>query len=283
LITTIANKNIEAAINHKGAELISLKTKSGTEYIWEGNPAFWGKHSPVLFPIVGTLKNNNYIYNGHAYSLSRHGFARDMEFRLSEKTNDSAVFSLLYNEETLKVYPFKFELQLIYTLEENSLNIAYKVINMENSELLFSIGAHPAFALGGTFEEYSIEMEKPEKLEYHLLDNDLLSDKTKTIAPKDNSFDLNYPLFENDALIFKRLESESLTILNKQQPFLRISFKGFPFLGIWTKQNAPFICIEPWYGHSDTTGSNGNLTDKQGIQKLDVNSIFNATFSITIL
>jgi len=283
LITTISNKNIIATINHKGAELTSLNTTSGKEYIWEGNPEFWGKHSPILFPIVGTLKNNTYKYKDHTYSLSRHGFARDMEFQLIQKTEDSVTFSLVYNDQTLQVYPFKFELQLIYTLEENSLHIAYKVLNKDNTELLFSLGAHPAFALNGKFEEYSIEMEKQETLDYYLLDNDLLSDQKESIALTDKRFALNYPLFENDALIFKNLQSESLTIFQQQTPLLRVDFNGFPYLGLWTKRNAAFVCVEPWFGYSDTTESNGNLVEKEGIQRLDAKGTFDAVFSITVL
>lgn len=283
MIITIANKNLEAAINHKGAELISLKTMSGTEYIWEGNVGFWGKHSPVLFPIVGTLKDNTYIYNGHSYTLPRHGFARDMDFRLIEKKDDLAVFSLCYSEETLEVYPFPFELQLVYTLEEKGLSIGYRVINKGNDPLFFSLGAHPAFALPGNFGDYSIAMDKEEPLEYFLLENDLLSENKGTIAQVGKQFALDYALFKNDALIFKHLQSTGLTLLHKEEPLLKVEFSGFPYLGIWTKADAPFICIEPWFGHSDTTDSNGNLTDKEGIQVLEANSVFEAAFHITIL
>ena len=146
MTTTIKNGNLSAEIKHFGAELISLKTNQNKEYIWEGNPEFWGKHSPILFPIVGTLKDNSFYYNGMEYHLSRHGFARDMEFELIDVTQNSATFSIQSSEETLKVYPFEFELQLIYTLEENNLSIAYKVINKGKSTMPFSIGAHPAFS-----------------------------------------------------------------------------------------------------------------------------------------
>jgi len=283
LTTTIKNSNLIAEIKHLGAELISLKTDLNKEYIWEGNPDFWGKHSPILFPIVGTLKNNSFHYDGIEYHLSRHGFARDMEFELVDKKENSATFSIQSSEETLKVYPFAFELQIIYTLEENNLDIEYKVINNGKSQMPFSIGAHPAFALPGKFENYSIVFEKDEPLEYYLLENDLISNKTKKLEAQNKRIPLTYELFENDALIFKTLESNSLTILENENPVLRVHFEDFPSLGIWTKMNAPFLCIEPWFGYSDTNENSGNLFEKEGIQILKEKDTFKSKFSIEIL
>jgi galactose mutarotase-like enzyme len=282
LTTTISNSNLTAEINHFGAELFSLKNKN-TEYVWEGNPVFWGKHSPVLFPIVGTLKNNSYNYKGIEYQLSRHGFARDMVFELIEKSENKALFSLLSSEKTRELYPFDFEFQIIYTLDKNRLNIEYKVINNDQFQMPFSIGAHPALALPGEFEKYSIEFEKEEPLEYHLLENDLISNKTQKLKVENKIVPLNYELFENDALIFKSLQSNSLTILENSTPIVKVNFEDFPNLGIWTKKNAPFLCIEPWFGYSDTEKSSGNLFEKEGIQILDKNETFKSQFSIEIL
>lgn len=279
---TISNNILTATINSKGAELNSLK-KENREYIWEGNPEFWGKHSPILFPIVGTLKDNSYTYNNQKFELSRHGFARDHEFKVVESSKDKVIFSLSSSSETLKVYPFEFELQVIYTLEENQLRIQYKVINNGSSKLPFSIGGHPAFALTGNFEDYSLLFDKQETLQSHELDNDLISGKTKTFELIEKQFPLNYAIFENDALIFKAMESKSIEILENQKPLLRFSFKDFPNFGIWTKINAHFICLEPWLGYSDTSESNGNLFKKEGIIVLEDNKFFEAGFSIEIL
>lgn len=282
MTTTIKNSNLTAEINHFGAELISLKSNTNKEYIWEGNPDFWGKHSPILFPIVGTLKNNSFQYDGKEYNLSRHGFARDMEFDLVEKKENSATFSIKSSIETLKKYPFEFELQLIYSIEDFNLTIEYKVINNGKSAMPFSIGAHPAFALPGNFEDYSIAFNKEEALEFYLLENDLISNQTKKLDVQNKQIPLNYQLFENDALIFKTLESDSLTILENSTPLLSVHFKDFPSLGIWTKMNAPFLCIEPWFGYSDTHENSGNLFEKEGIQILDENKTFHSKFSIEI-
>ncbi len=281
--TTLTNSQLTAQINHLGAELNSLKNKSGKEYIWEGNPAFWGKHSPVLFPIVGTLNNNSFEHEGKSYSLSRHGFAREMEFDLIDKTESSATFSIQSNQETLKKYPFEFEFQIIYTLEENKLDIAYKVINKSEVQMPFSVGAHPAFALPENFEKYSIQFEKEEPLEYHLLENNLISNQKETLKKVKNSVQLNYKLFENDALIFKSLQSNYLTILENKKPLLKVQYTDFPHLGIWTVMDAPFICIEPWFGYSDTNESNGNLFEKEGIQILNSKETFDSKFTIEIL
>ncbi|MCI9845740.1 aldose 1-epimerase family protein [Flavobacterium pectinovorum] len=280
--TTISNSTLKASIKHLGAELFSLIDNQNKEYIWNGNPKFWPKHSPVLFPIVGSLKNETYTFNKKDYHLSRHGFARDMEFQLIEKTASSATFSLSYNNETLKKYPFKFELQIIYKLEENNLNIAYRVINKEETQIPFSIGAHPAFALPEEFSKYNIQFEKEEKLEYSLLQDGLISNTTETLETSNDVVSLNYKLFKNDALVFKTLESNSLTILESSKPYIKVDFKDFPNLGIWTKENAPFICIEPWFGYSDTLKKSGDLFKKEGILILEANQTFNTSFGIEI-
>jgi galactose mutarotase-like enzyme len=283
LITTITNGNFSASINHLGAELFSFKnTDTNLEYIWDANPDFWAKHSPILFPIVGTLKNDSYQYNGANYSLSRHGFARDKMFALINKSENSVTFSIQETAESLAIYPFNFELQIKYTLELTGIQISYTVINKGNSELPFSIGAHPAFALVGDFENYSIEFEKDETLTYHLLEDNLIADTTVNLEAADKIVPLNYELFKNDALIFKKLESKSITILKNSLPYIKVKFSDFPQLGIWTKVNAPFICIEPWFGYSDTKSSSGNLFEKEGIQILAPNTQFNAAFSIEI-
>jgi len=283
LNTTISNSTLTASIKHLGAELFSLKDNQNKEYIWEGNPDFWGKHSPILFPIVGTLKNNTYTINNKEYNLPRHGFAREMEFDLIEKTENKAIFSLKSSEETLKKYPFEFELQLIYTLNESSLDLEYKVINKSAEKLPFSIGAHPAIALPNHFEDYAFEFEKEENLKYYLLQNDLISSKTKTLEAKNKIVPLNYELFKNDALIFKTLESKSLTILENSKPYIKVDFKDFPSLGLWTKENAPFVCVEPWLGYSDTDENSGNLYEKEGVLTLEENKNFTAKFKITVL
>lgn len=282
-IITLSNSIISAQIKTLGAELCSLKDNTNRDYIWEGNPAFWGKHSPVLFPIVGTLKNNTFYHINKEYTLSRHGFARDMEFQLVEKTESSATFSLQSNSETLKNYPFKFELQIQYTLFNATLELAYTVINRDSTEIPFSIGAHPAFALSANFEDYTLAFEEVEPFEYNLLENDLVSKQTEKIKTNSNIVPLTYELFERDALIFKKLQSNSLTIIEKENPILKVQFEDFPNLGIWTKVGAPFICIEPWFGYSDTTESNGNLFEKEGIIVLKTDTPFQAKFSIEIL
>ena len=282
-IITLSNDVISAQIKTFGAELCSLKNNTNRDYIWEGNPTYWGKHSPVLFPIVGTLKNNTYNHNNKEYRLTRHGFARDMEFELVDKTESTATFSIQSNSATLANYPFQFEMQIQYILIDTTLEIAYTVINKDSTEIPFSIGAHPAFALPDNFENYFLEFEKVEPLEYTLLEKDLVSKQTETIATISNSVPLTYKLFERDALIFKKLQSNSLTIHDKEKPLLKIHFENFPNLGIWTKFGAPFICIEPWFGYSDTTESNGNLFEKEGIVILKSKDTFQTKFSIEIL
>lgn len=284
MIVTISNSILSAQIKLKGAELISLKSMQlNEEFIWEGNPSFWGKHSPVLFPIVGTLKNNSYSYNDEIYKLLRHGFARDVNFQLISSNTSSATFSLQSSEESKKVYPFEFELQIKYTLLNNTLSIGYKVINLDEKDIPFSIGAHPAFALPAEFENYSLEFNKQETLKCFTLENDLVSDTTFEIELIHKKLPLTYSTFANDALIFKTLQSKEITLLEKNKPRLKVAFDRFENLGIWTKVGAPFICIEPWLGYSDTIHSSGKIMEKEGIQVVAKNNSFECEFSLEIL
>lgn len=281
---TLSNDNFSATINSKGAELNSIKDlATQTEYIWNGNPKFWGKHSPVLFPIVGALKNDCYQFEGKTYSLSRHGFARDFEFEMIEKTANSITFSLNENEFTLSKYPFQFELQIKYQLLGSKLIICYLVNNNSNSKMPFCIGAHPAFSLPKSFERYSLEFEKDEALLTHELENNVFSGVTRNIPLINSKLPLQYSLFEKDALVFKSIQSKSITILDDENPLLKVNYSDFSSLGIWTVANAPFICIEPWIGFADLATSNGNLFEKENGVVLEPKTEFTASFSIEIL
>lgn len=284
MIVTLSNIKITAQINTNGAELISLKSvENHKEYIWEGNPKFWGKHAPILFPIVGTLKNNSYTYKNQNYNLSRHGFARDNEFCIINSTESEATFSLKSSDESKLHYPFDFELQITYTLLENELKISYKVINYDTVTLPFSIGAHPAFALPNDFESYTLEFNQQETLKCFTLENDLISDTVFDIALINKKLPLTYSTFENDALIFKTLESKEIIINENTIPYLKVTFDDFENLGIWTKVGAPFICIEPWLGYSDSIHASGTILEKEGIHFVQEKEKFECSFSIEIL
>lgn len=282
MIVTLKNNKISALINSFGAELVSL-IKGETNYIWTIDTKYWNKTSPILFPIVGRLQNDSYIYEGKKYQLTRHGFARDNDFEIIHQTENEVVFSFKSNEETVKIYPFQFELQLGYLLTKDELTVSYTVKNnTENKTMPFSIGAHPAFAIDNVFNDYSLVFDKDSSFKSHLLENDLFSGKTKSILSNENSIPLDYELFKEDALVFKNLKSTEVTLLYKDKPHLKMTFEEFPYFGIWTKESAPFLCLEPWFGHADEAQTNGNLTTKKGIIKINSTEIFKSNYKIKL-
>ena len=278
---TIQNQAIKAVIKTKGAELSSLQ-KEDKNYIWEINSEFWNKTSPILFPIVGALKNGEYFYGGNIYKLSRHGFARDFEFEVIENSENTVVFSLKSNEETLKVYPFHFELQLSYILEGNKLVVKYEIINRSSEKMYYSIGAHPAFNIDGNFEDFSLIFDDEKDLETYKLEKDLFSGKTEILKLNGNVLPLQYELFEEDALVFKNFATKSLTLAKNNESVMKVSFPDFPYLGIWTKKDAPFICIEPWLGIADNANASGKIEEKEGIQILENNSKKQIAWSVEL-
>ncbi|WP_396177016.1 aldose 1-epimerase family protein [Flavobacterium sp.] len=277
----IQNDFLKATFSTLGAELISLKSNS-REYIWQANPAIWGKHSPVLFPIIGTLKDDTYFHNGQPYHLPRHGFAREKTFEITEHVADKIVFTLKDDTETLKVYPFQFELKIVYVLVQNSLEVRFEVHNTSNCDLYFSLGGHPGFALPNSFENYSLVFEPETNLYFSLLEQNLLCQNTQVLETENNKCPLHYSLFEKDALVFRNHKIQSIAIQENGANYLKVHFEQFPDLGIWTKTNAPFICIEPWFGHADEVSSTQILKDKAGMQTLAQAEVFQSKYSIEI-
>lgn len=282
MIVTITNSLLSATINTLGAELISL-LKNNKNYIWNIDETYWNKTSPVLFPIVGRLKNDSYSFNDKTYQLPRHGFARNMEFSFDKKSDSQVIFELNETEETKAIYPFNFKLFMAYTLMENELVIEYFVRNQSDEVLPFSIGAHPAFAISDKFENYTLQFNREDTFETHHLENESFNGKTTMVDTKNNTIALNYTLFEKDALVFKQLNSNEVTLKNKDKAILKVNYDHFPYLGIWTKQNAPFLCIEPWCGLADSTNHNGNLEEKEGVNHLPAGEDFLRAIRIEIL
>jgi galactose mutarotase-like enzyme len=248
----------------------------------------WNRHAPILFPIVGRLRNNQYQWDGQSFSLSQHGFARDREFDYLDRSENSLTLALYADVETRRVYPFNFELRVTYTVADNSLEITYQVINRGEERMLFSIGAHPGFNCpllpNETFEDYYLEFAQPETMERHLLEDGLFNGQTEPFLYRQQTLPLSRSLFEQDAVVVKNFKSQSLILKSNQHAHqVKVSFAGFPYLGIWTKNAAsPFLCIEPWYGLADRTDASGNLADKEGIISLKAGEQFRCRHTIEV-
>lgn len=271
----LENKYLKASFATKGAELQHLINKeTKVNYLWNGDPGYWGKFSPILFPIVGALKNNTYDFEGQCYQLPRHGFARDNNFAPFVISDTEIVFKLTHNEETLKHYPFEFILQLRYRLLDSTLSCAYEVINPSDSRsILFSIGAHPAFAVPLTsdiqYTDCFLEFNNDHNITYHKITKDLIADETIEIELQNGILPLKHELFYDDALVFKSLKSDCISIRNhKDAQGLHFKFKDFPFFGIWAAKDANFVCLEPWCGIADGINHQQDLSKKEGIIEL---------------
>jgi len=270
----LENENIAVTFATKGAELTSIKSKdTGLDYLWKGDPAVWGKHSPVLFPIVGALKDNTYITGEKKFELSRHGFARDLNFEVQQISEGEVLFTLHSSDDTLKIYPFEFSLGLRYKISGSRVSCTYEISNPGEKELLFSVGGHPAFAAPLTsevhYEDCYLQFEVDEALTYHKIAGNLISDQTDILHLDQGKLPLTHKLFYDDALVFKQLDSEQISLKNtKNEHGLHFRFKDFPFFGIWAAPDADFVCLEPWCGIADGIYHNQQLSDKEGINSL---------------
>ena len=289
----IFNKILSVKISLNGAEIISLfNKKQKFEHIWQAEEESWNQHAPILFPIVGKLKDGSYQIDGKTYKMKNHGFASHSLFSVVSKTSSKVILLLKSSSETLNMYPYQFEMLVKYELIGNKLNIINTVKNMDTKEIFFSIGAHPGFNIPfyshEAYDDYYLGFEQNEtvaRLPLTAKKGLLSEEKIKKYLDNTNKLPLNHQLFKDRAVILEGLKSKSVTIKsNTSKMSVTVGIAGFPFLGVWTsfKTDAPFICIEPWYGISDVENSTGDFKNKKGIQSLQPGNSFYMNYFIEI-
>ncbi|WP_234736329.1 aldose 1-epimerase family protein [Tellurirhabdus bombi] len=288
-MTTLENDFLRVLVRPKGAELTSIFHKpTNTEHLWQADEAIWGWHAPNLFPVVGGCLDDQLLIDEQTYSMERHGFARKSTFSVIESTPEKAVFSLKNNADTELVYPYRFDFQVEYQLDGPVLTVVYRVLNEDNKTIYFSVGAHPAFAVpfspNESYEDYLLEFQKEEPLERHLLSpKGYFTGETSPILAVGNQLPLTRDLFDQDALVFKNLDSRRVTIRSRHHDHcITVTYPPFPYLGIWAKPGAPFVCIEPWLGCADSEGMAFDISQKEAIQHVDAGELFEAGFTIGI-
>ncbi|MGL4656439.1 MAG: aldose 1-epimerase family protein [Sarcina sp.] len=293
MLYNLENEFLSITAHEHGGELHSIKSKlDNTEFLWNGNPEYWKYHAPILFPTIGKVKDGQYRVDGKTYELPQHGLARTSKFEFINQTENSVSFELKYSDETLKVYPYKFSLIITYTLEGKSVKTAYTVKNLDNKKINFSIGAHPAYMCpileNETLNDYYFEFEKNETTSLMLLNTatGLFTHDTREILENDNKIALSKELFKDDALVFdcSKLNSTKISVkTDKHKKSIDFDFSGFTYLGLWAPaQGAPFLCIEPWFGHADFEDFNGSFNEKEGILELDINQEFNCAYTVIV-
>ena len=280
---TLKTENCSAKVISKGAELKSLVVH-GRELMWKADPAYWGKTSPLLFPMIGTLKDGKTLINGKEYRITKHGFARDLEL-VPESVNPSSVlFSLEQNDYTKAMYPFDFKFTVQYTLKADGITVTYRVKNNSAEEMPFCIGAHPAFACDGNFNEYRLEFQKNETAavpNYNLNTGLHEENNRREILNDSNTVPLNHEMFYTDVCYFDNPRSRSVTLFDAENKGVRVDFPDFTSLGVWQAKDAPFLCIEPWCGSADFDDCTGVFAEKRGIVILKPNEERAFTYSIS--
>lgn len=287
---SLHSKSLNIQVTETGIELSSIRSKlTGQEYIWPADPSIWGSHAPVLFPIIGLLKDGYTVINDKKYFIPKHGLVRNSDkVRLVNSTESTLQFRFSWDIETLEKYPFRFQLDVIFRLIDNTISVEHIIENLGDEPMFYSIGGHPGFNCplnpGENFEDYFLSFPQKETDRTWLIDeNGLISDQQKAILENSSKLALDKHMFDNDALIFKNLKSKEVTLNHKDKgPILSLEFEDFDYLGIWAKPGAPFICLEPWLGIADSSDSNHDFKNKEGILRLEPNQIKKNSFSITI-
>lgn len=289
----LKNDKLTIKVDTLGAELISVKgNQNGQEYLWCGDKKFWGRHSPVLFPFVGKPKDGKYRYDGKEYVMGQHGFARDMEFQCISEKDGEIWFVLNATQETKEKYPFDFRLEIGYRLEEDTIAVMWRVANQEKEkEMYFSIGAHPAFMCpvkeGEKKTDYSIYMNgKTDSIMYHFLNanSGLMRDERYRLELKEGTCRLTETFFDESAYIIEDRQVSEVSLTDPQgKAYITVSFDA-PLVGIWSpeKKNAPFVCIEPWYGRCDRENFEGTLQEREWGNKLAPMEVFEAFYRIRV-
>ena len=287
----LENLYLKVTISEAGAELESILAKeNGNQYLWNADEKFWKRTAPVLFPIVGSLKDGSFKVDGKDYPMSQHGFARDMNFRMVKQADGSKIlFRLDYTADTLKRYPYKFALEIEYALKGYKLTTTWRVINLDNKEIHFQIGGHPAFVCPinkkDKQSQYFLNFNTDKNLEYSLLNSNGLVESEGNVLVNDGGLvPIDEHMFDKDALIFEGKQADKVSLCKPDgMAYLTISFDA-PLFGIWSPagKGAPFVCIEPWYGRADKESFTGDIKDRDYDNVLAVGETFEASYAIEI-
>ena len=288
----LKNEKLTVRFDTKGAEMISLKNnKNGQEYLWCADAKFWGRHSPVLFPFVGRVRDGKYRYENKEYQISQHGFARDMEFTCISQEPEEIWFGLDATADTKEKYPFEFRLEIGYHLEQDTVSVMWKVLNQEKErEMYFSIGAHPAFMCplkeGEKQSDYSICMDKEDEVEYFFInvESGLMLDDKKQLKLSHGCHRLEEGFFDESAYIIEDSQVQKISLLDPEnKPYITVNFQA-PLVGVWSPEgkNAPFVCIEPWYGRCDRQNFAGTLEEREWGNKLAPGEVFERFYEIKV-
>ncbi len=286
----IQNEFIQCEIDSHGAELKSLIRKSdGREFMWDANPEFWNRTSPVLFPFVGGVKEKQYRYQGKTYTIGQHGFARDREFSPVKEKADEIWFSLTEDEESLEKYPFRFLLSIGYRLEDAGVLVMWKVQNPNAEDMYFAIGAHPAFAVpklsGHSFRLYDCDEKCVNAIQNRIFGaGGCVTDRAETMEVVNGILPITEELFDHDALVIENKQLGRVDLLDEAGNMLVSVYFDAPLVGLWSPphKNAPFVCIEPWYGRCDSESFSGELSEREYEQILHPEGIFNAEYTICV-
>lgn len=289
-MVSLENEYLKVTVKEAGAELTSIiKKETQEEYLWNADPEYWKRHAPVLFPVVGAMKEDTYRYDGKEYHIEKHGFARDMDFAISSVNNTEVWFRLDATDETRKKFPFEFRLEIGYRLIKNQVETIWKVSNRDQNKMFFSIGGHPAFLcpLGNQRKqsEYYLKFDTTKDLRYSLIDPDGLVINEDNILKNEESYvPITEEMFDRDALIIEKNQAHQVSLCDPQKnPYLTVTFDA-PLFGIWSpdKKKAPFICIEPWYGRCDKKTFDGTLQEREYGNTLLPGEKFEKSFIIQI-
>lgn len=282
----IENDLIKATITSTGAELVSLINKrNNKELIWQGDEKFWSRHSPLLFPHVGRVNQDQYQINGKKYSSTQHGFVRDAEFVCAEEDGNALTFELYDSDKTLEKYPFHFRLEAAYRTEGRKLIVSWNVKNTGNETMYFSIGAHPAFNTEPEKKDYSLYFPEKDSLTYHLLDleSSSVTSETHEMKLEDHRLHLNNQMFEIDTFIFDDYQISEVTLeKNDGEKIVTVHSPNFPNFGIWSIPDAPYVCLEPWVGRADDFGFEAEFSTKPNIVTLEPGKDFYKEYSIEV-
>lgn len=286
----LENEFLCVEIAEMGAEVTRIYDKTeDNEILWEGNPVYWKRHSPVLFPNVGKTYKNRVLINGTQYPTSQHGFARDNVFTCIEAANEKASFMFRSSEETKEVYPFDFELHINYKLNKKELTVEWQIKNCGDETMYFTIGGHPAFRFAKPEEtkaDYVLKVPGKEKLEYVLIDISCGCanvDEVHTLQLSEETYPLSDELFAKDALVVDNGQIEEAWLCHKDgTPYVGVRSAGFPNYGIWSVEGAPFVCLEPWMGRCDNVGFNAELSEKPNVNKVEAGEKFTKDYTIVV-